>query len=130
MRRAIITLVTGALSVGMCAATRPASAARVDETVPKSYVATLNGPSGVAIDGKDRIVIADTGNDRVILLDKRFEPLGVIEGRSKGGRLKAPRGVATDAQNRIYVADTGNHCVKVYKEFRGEHGYYDFTIGT
>lgn len=108
------------------AMSRTGQAQRRDEAVNKSYVATLNGPCGIAIDSGNRKIIADTGNDRVIVLDKDFEPVGVIESVAKGGRLNKPHGVACDAAGRIYVADTGNHCVKVYDA----DGLYQFTVGT
>ncbi len=125
MRRAGARLVLAPIILGALAAAVPSDAARPSETVDKSYVATLNGPCGIAIDGNDRKIIADTGNNRVIVLGKDFEPVGVIEGTRRGGPLKRPRGVACDAENRILVADTGNHCVKVYDE----KGYYRFAIG-
>ncbi len=95
------------------------------ETVPVDYVSSLYKPCGIAVDKDDRKIIADTGNDRVIVLDAQFNPVGVIEGITKGGRLRTPYDVVTDSANRIIVADTGNHCVKIYDS----EGYYKKTIG-
>ncbi len=123
--RGIMARVGLALALlGVPPAAMQSHAARSPQTVDRSYVATLKRPCGVATDRNDRTIIADTGNDRVVVLGKDFGPVGVIEGL-RGGRLKRPHGVATDADNRIYVADTGNHCVKVYRH----DGYYLFTVG-
>jgi sugar lactone lactonase YvrE len=115
-------LALGALALGALAPPRAAGS----EFEDKSYVATLNGPCGIAIDANDRKIIADTGNDRVIVLDENFKPVGVIEAlRKRVNHLKQPHGVACDAAGRIIVADTGNHCVKVFDQ----EGHYQFTIG-
>jgi len=125
MRPTRTRMLCGLTLLSMLAVAVSSSAARPSEVEDKSYVATLNGPCGIAIDGYDRKIIADTGNNRVIVLDEDFEPVGVIEGVRRGGLLERPHGVACDAQNRIVVADTGNHCVKVYDA----NGYHQLTIG-
>lgn len=116
-----------ALSAVLVLAAAVAHTARPGTPVDRSYVATLNGPCGIAIDSQDRKIIADTGNDRVIVLSKDFEPVGVIEALvRKVNPLKKPRGVACGPGDRIVVADTGNHCVKVFDK----DGYHQLTIGT
>ncbi len=123
MRRTAAQLVLALIVLGALAAPPRAAGSDVED---KSYVATLNGPCGIAVDTNDRKIIADTGNDRVIVLDENFEPVGVIEAlRRRVNHLKRPHGVACDAANRIIVADTGNHCVKVFDQ----DGYYQLTIG-
>ncbi len=123
MRRTAAQLVLALIVLGALATPPRAAGSDVED---KSYVATLNGPCGIAIDANNRKIIADTGNDRVIVLDENFEPVGVIEAlRRRVNRLKQPHGVACDAAGRIIVADTGNHCVKVFDQ----DGYYQLTIG-
>ena len=91
----------------------------------EEIVIELKRPMGVAVDGMDRRIIANTGMDQVLVLDKDYNPEGIITGEAKGGRLREPHGVATDSRNRIIVADTGNNCVKIYSE----KGIYKKTIG-
>lgn len=60
-------------------------------------------PSGIAVDARGRVWVADTGNHRV----QAFTRDGALV-RVLAGRLKAPEGVAVDAAGHVYVADTGN----------------------
>lgn len=78
----------------------------------------LREPRGLATDGHDRVFVADTGNDRVLVFravsefdELRLEPLAAIDG------LSAPWDVACsdggtpldDRDDRLYVADTGRN---------------------
>ena len=81
--------------------------------------ATMNIPRGIAVNGSDNIVIADTGNGRV-----RSFPLGgninTIGGGGNGNDgatataaiLGAARGVALDAAGNLYIADTYNNRIR------------------
>ncbi|PHX60030.1 MAG: hypothetical protein CK520_01445 [Actinobacteria bacterium] len=85
--------------------------------------ATLNGPSGVAVDAAGNVYIADTGNNFV----ERVTPDGNLKVIAGGGgtlpsttsgpatsaSLNGPRGVAVDAAGNVYIADTGNNFVEV-----------------
>ncbi|MCR6484414.1 NHL repeat-containing protein [Amycolatopsis sp. OK19-0408] len=66
-------------------------------------------PSGIAVDARGRVWVADTGNDRV----QAFTRDGALV-RVLAGRLRAPEGVALDAAGNVYVADTGNRRVAQY----------------
>ena len=84
--------------------------------------ASLNQPSGLALDGRGNLYIADRGNHRV----RRVGPDGVITTFAGTGRqgfeadgdaarfqkLNLPSGVALDAQGNVYIADRGNHRVR------------------
>jgi DNA-binding beta-propeller fold protein YncE len=77
--------------------------------------ARFNGPLGVAVDRLGRIVVADSYNDRirVIDLDGSVHTLagsrtGAVDGPSYDARFHTPTGVAVDAAGNIHVADTGN----------------------
>ena len=80
----------------------------------------LRYPGKLAIDG-DRIAIADTGHDRVLIgtLDesRRRATIHRVVGGERGftegvnGMLAAPQGVAFDGET-LYVADAGNHAVR------------------
>jgi sugar lactone lactonase YvrE len=102
--------------------------------------AQLNAPKGqsappaarVAVDGRNRIVIADTANHRI----RRIEGDGTIhtiagageagysgdDGPAVEARLNTPSDVAVAPNGSIYVADTMNHVVRVIRT--------DGTIGT
>ena len=89
--------------------------------------ARLMRPSGVAVDAKEVVYIADSGNDRI----RRVGPDGVITtfagsgppepfGRGFSGdggpaaqaRLFFPMSTAVDAKGGVYIADQVNHRVR------------------
>ncbi|XEC95824.1 YIP1 family protein [Paenibacillus tarimensis] len=72
------------------------------ETVPSP----MNKPSDVFIDGKDRIYIADTGNNRIVKFDENGEWMRYFE--LEESPFNAPQGVYVHGNGDIYVADTGN----------------------
>lgn len=69
----------------------------------------LAGPEGVAIDPQGRIYIADSGNDRIVILDANATQIATITG------LAHPATVGLGPDGKIYVSDTYNDVVKVYK---------------
>jgi thiol-disulfide isomerase/thioredoxin len=58
-------------------------------------------PGKVASDGGDRLAIADTGNDRVLVTDLEGRVERIVAG------LDAPQGVAFDGEELLVVCDTG-----------------------
>ena len=82
--------------------------------------ARFNGPVGVAVDARGRVIVADTYNDRI----RAIHPDGTVttvagsgqsgwsDGSSGVAEFDTPCGVAVDAAFNIYVADTGNHAVR------------------
>ena len=73
----------------------------------------FDSPSGIAVDGKGNILVADTGNGRI----ERFSPngafLSTIGTKGAGhGQLRDPNGIAIDRAGNIYVAEAGNHRVQ------------------
>src|SRR5262249_25168048 len=84
--------------------------------------ATMNAPSGIALDSAGNVYIADTNNHRV----RKVSPAGVISGvagtgvegfggdggPAVGAPLDTPVGLATDAAGALYIADAGNNRVR------------------
>lgn len=107
--------------------------------------AQLNGPKGqsappasrIAIDARNRIYIADTGNHRIRLIDEAGI-IRTIAGTGERGysgdggpaleaRFDTPSDVEVAANGTIYVADTMNNVVRVLRP-RGDGSGY--TIDT
>ncbi|WIG98647.1 hypothetical protein [Myxococcus sp. SDU36] len=80
----------------------------------------LNTPSGLALDLDNNVLIADTGNNRVRLLDLEHGLLRSVAGDGNTSVLNGPMGVAVDdVTGHIYVADTGNH--RIVRLAKGTH---------
>ena len=72
----------------------------------------LNSPAALGVDSQGRVLVADTGNDRVTVLAP--EPGEAGEGAVQGGDLatglSAPGGLAVSEDRRLVaVADTGHN---------------------
>ncbi|MGA1823043.1 MAG: NHL repeat-containing protein [bacterium] len=75
---------------------------------------SLNQPSDVEVTN-DRIYILDGVNDRIVVYDKKGNPLFAFGESGAGqGQLNSPLGFAIDSKGRIYVADSGNHRIEVF----------------
>jgi hypothetical protein len=83
-----------------------------DFTYQRIIAAGLNAPLGVALHGPGHILVADTGNDRVLVLDRQGNLSAEYAGPNDGypGAFDQPRGVL-GAGSDIVVADTGNQRV-------------------
>lgn len=74
----------------------------------------LYGPRGVAIDSTGNLLVADTGNKRIM----RFAPTGEVVGQVGGGGIQLgnfeePTSVAVDPRDgSIYVADAWNRRIQ------------------
>jgi len=88
-----------------------------------SSVGKLAEPHGLAIDAAGRVYVADTANDRVVVLetegqgpDIRLVPRYAIEGlRRPYDVAVSDRGTPNDAaDDRLYVADTGRNRVVAF----------------
>jgi DNA-binding beta-propeller fold protein YncE len=92
---------------------------------------SLDGPSGLTLDAGNRLYVADTGNNRVLVFD-RVNPDGVADsvigqpdfvsntannGGLSAASLHAPRGmVMDDGYLDLYIADTGNNRALQYNQ--------------
>ena len=74
-------------------------------------------PMGVALHPSGEAAVADTGNNRVVILHHdgyRLAWVRTFGGRGmKEGEFNAPQGVAFDSLGNLYVTDTGNNRVQV-----------------
>ena len=96
------------------------------DSVPGTSATSLNGPSGLAVDGKGGLYVADSGNNRVLY----FPPASghnyaattatIVYGQTdmvssstgtSATALNSPDSVAIDGNGGIYVADNANNRV-------------------
>lgn len=86
-------------------------------------IAQLNNPTAVAVNAAGHVVIADTFNNRVRLLDTASGLIGTVAGNGEEGfdgdgepatraRLMQPSGVTVDAAGAMYLADTLNNRIR------------------
>ena len=138
---------TAVLIVALGAVLLPALPAQAAAT----YAGTLAGPSVAAMypsgfeydDVNDRLVIADTGLDRVLFYrysigaTSSFTKTGGFGVHGSGdGQFDTPRDIAIDPTGAIYVADAGNNRVQkfsstgVFQWARGGTGGCDTCLNT
>jgi sugar lactone lactonase YvrE len=84
----------------------------------------LGHPMGIALDRDGKLVIGDTWNHAIRLVDiaNPAAPVvttlagtgmeGFLDGPAATARFRNPQGVRVDAQGNIYVADSGNSCIR------------------
>ena len=65
----------------------------------------VDSPAGIAVDGRGRIIVADTGNDRVVAFDDSGRFSHEIAGAGRGVPLRMPTGVAVRADGSVCVAE-------------------------
>lgn len=85
--------------------------------------ATLNTPSGVAVDGAGNIFIADTGNNVIREIVQSTGMIRTVAGNGTQGNtgdggpatsaeLNQPLGISVDPGGNLYIADTGNNRIR------------------
>ena len=74
----------------------------------------LNRPEGLCYDAAGRLLVADTGNNRVLLFSPELNLVQTIgsEGQEPG-QFRRPADVAADGQGRLIVADAGNNRIQI-----------------
>ena len=88
-----------------------------------ALAATLNEPWGLALDGRGNLLIADSRNDRIRMVDlstgliRTVAGLGGFGSSGDGGlavdaRLSWPLGILVDENGDWIIADTGNHRIR------------------
>ncbi|MFD0712738.1 YIP1 family protein [Paenibacillus sp. GCM10027626] len=71
----------------------------------------FNNPEDLFVGPDKRVYIADTGNNRIVVLDENWRLVRVIDTFKHEGRDDAfnkPQGVFVDKKRHVYVADTQN----------------------
>ncbi len=89
----------------------------------------LRNPRALALWRDCLLYIADTGNDRVQVLDLRTLALRAVWGGvgGSGPRLSRPSDAAVTASGKVFIADTGNHVVR---RFNPKNGSFRTIRGT
>ena len=94
----------------------PAPPAYMPESI---WEGDLKDPEDLHAGPDGKIYIADTGNDRIVVLNEDWSVYGTLSEFMNGGepdRLSGPRGVFVTADNRLYVADTQNGRIVEFDE--------------
>jgi hypothetical protein len=90
----------------------------------KAFDSTVNGPSGLALDGAANIYFADTGNDVIRRIDAVSGVMTTVagiggmqgyagdNGLATAAKLSMPEAIAFDSAQNLYIADTGNNVIR------------------
>ncbi len=97
------------------------------QTVGEIGTGALSSPHDVAIDGRGRLLVADSGNDRIA-----FFALDGAEGRqleSLSGGISSPNGVQPLADGRVLVTDSRGGALVVFRDGKPVRRLEDFGDG-
>jgi sugar lactone lactonase YvrE len=89
----------------------------------KATKATLDTPSGVAMDGAGNLYIADSNNNVIRKITPSTGVITTVAGTGTGGysgdnaaatlaELNLPKGITVDASGNLYIADTDNQRIR------------------
>jgi len=73
----------------------------------------FNAPTGIAMDSKQHVLVADWGNNRIQVFDANGSFLTFVNSAFDG--VFGPQGLTVTADDLVVVADSGNHCYKQYR---------------
>lgn len=86
-------------------------------------------PHGVAATVTGKVYVADTGNDRIVILKTDGKKLSYVstfgEFGLAPGKFDDPVGIAVDSHSRVYVADMSNNRIQVFDST----GRYSYSFG-
>jgi uncharacterized protein (TIGR03663 family) len=75
----------------------------------------LWGPRGIVVDSQGHVLVADTGNKRIVIYDDKGNFISEFGGEGvNASQFNEPVGLALDSQGNLYVADTWNHRIQVF----------------
>ena len=87
--------------------------------------ALFDGPKALRCDGRDNVLVVDTENHAVRLVEVASGTISTVAGGSPGPHgdggdpleagLARPHGVVTDSAGEIYIADSENHRVRLVR---------------
>ena len=90
------------------------------EAVGTRATAQFKFPTGVAVGVDGKVYVADTGNNRVVVISGDTVSVlagsgkaGTLDGGSQAARFWGPRGIVVDSTGMVFVADSLNHRVRV-----------------
>ncbi len=73
------------------------------------------GPRDIAITTDGKVLVMDTGNERIQVFEQDGRYLRMFGGEGRGvGQFREPVGLALDRTGNIYVADTWNQRIQVF----------------
>jgi sugar lactone lactonase YvrE len=96
--------------------------------------ALFNEPSGLALDAKGNLYVADTGNQRIRYIDLKAGTVttvagggelpkdamyvegGYADGKAGDARFNAPRGIDVTPDGGLLIADSLNHVIRYLKD--------------
>lgn len=79
-------------------------------------VGALKNPQDLFVSAQGNIYIADSGNNRIVVLSQHWHVMQVIESFQKGQEIQKfsnPKGVFVTEAEEIYIADTNNRRIVV-----------------
>ncbi|MBI5095677.1 MAG: SMP-30/gluconolactonase/LRE family protein [Candidatus Hydrogenedentes bacterium] len=83
--------------------------------MPGSGDGQFSNPQGVAVDTKDKVYVADSGNNRIQVFTSSGTYLTQWGKLGPGdGQFTNPQGVAVDTSGSVYVADSGNNRIQKF----------------
>lgn len=71
----------------------------------------FNNPEDVFVAADQHVYIADTGNNRIVVLDSQWQLVRIMDSFQREGKrdtFNGPKGVFVDKAGHVYVADTNN----------------------
>jgi|HubBroStandDraft_6_1064221.scaffolds.fasta_scaffold00093_49 sugar lactone lactonase YvrE len=136
-RKRPLALLASASTIAAVLVSAPLSSAVHASTTPATFLKTLAGPpvspaamypSGLTWDAHDnRVVVADTGNDRIEVFSATGSPVLTFGTYgTANGQFDTPREVAVDGSSNIYVVDTANSRLQAFDS----SGNWLWTAGT
>lgn len=83
------------------------------------YASRYDRPTGIALDARGNLYVADTGNQKIRMISPAGDTLtvaggeaGYADGAAAQARFNAPCGICVTPDGAVYVADTGNHAIR------------------